>query len=85
MTLVEEPLAAAIGAGLPIQDPIGNFIVDVGGGTSEMFMVAMGGLVAGRAIRVGGFDMDGAIQQHVRKRYGISVGILVSDGGAVLV
>jgi rod shape-determining protein MreB and related proteins len=74
VALVEEPLAAAIGAGLPVHEPIGNLIVDVGGGTSEMAVVSMGGIVTGRAIRVGGFDMDAAIQHHVRKVYGIAVG-----------
>jgi len=74
VALVEEPLAAAIGAGLPVHEPIGNLIVDVGGGTSEMAVVSMGGIVTGKAIRVGGFDMDAAIQQHVRKVYGIAVG-----------
>jgi len=74
VALVEEPLAAAIGAGLPVHEPVGNLIVDVGGGTSEMAVVSMGGIVTGRAIRVGGFDMDAAIQSHVRKVYGIAVG-----------
>jgi len=74
VSLVEHALAAAIGAGLPIQDPVGNFVVDVGGGTTEMFMVAMGGPVIGRALRVGGFDMDEAIQIFLRKRHGLAVG-----------
>ncbi|MDP9342619.1 MAG: rod shape-determining protein [Actinomycetota bacterium] len=74
VALVEEPLAAAIGAGLPVHEPIGNLIVDIGGGTSEMAVISMGGIVTGKAIRVGGFDMDAAIQQHVRKVYGIAVG-----------
>jgi rod shape-determining protein MreB and related proteins len=74
VALVEEPLAAAIGAGLPVHEPIGNLIVDIGGGTSEMAVVSMGGIVTGKAIRVGGFDMDAAIQHHVRKVYGIAVG-----------
>jgi rod shape-determining protein MreB len=79
VTLVDEPLAAAIGAGLPIQDPIGNFVVDVGGGTCEMFMVAMGGLVTGKAIKVGGLDMDVAIQNHLRRHYGLAIGELASE------
>src|SRR6266516_1838283 len=74
VTLVDEPLAAAIGAGLPVHEPIGNLIVDIGGGTSEMAVVSMGGIVTGKAIRVGGFDMDAAIQHHARKVYGIAVG-----------
>jgi len=74
VALVEEPLAAAIGAGLPIHEPVGNLVVDIGGGTSEMAVVSMGGIVTGKAIRVGGFEMDAAIQQHVRRVYGIAVG-----------
>ncbi len=74
VTLVEEPMAAAIGAGLPISEPVGNFVVDVGGGTSEVAMVSMSGLVSRRAVRVGGFDMDAAIQQHVRREYGVAIG-----------
>jgi len=74
VSLVEHALAAAIGAGLPIQDPVGNFVVDVGSGTTEMFMVAMGGPVIGRALRMGGFDMDEAIQLFLRKRHGVAVG-----------
>jgi rod shape-determining protein MreB len=74
VALVEEPLAAAIGAGLPVSEPVGNLIVDIGGGTSEMAVVSMGGIVTGNAIRVGGFEMDAAIQQHIRREYGIAVG-----------
>jgi rod shape-determining protein MreB len=79
VALVDEPLAAAIGAGLPIQDPVGNMIVDVGGGTSEMAMVAMGGLVTRKAIRVGGFDMDAAVQQYLRRRYDVAIGDLAAE------
>jgi rod shape-determining protein MreB len=79
VSLVDEPLAAAIGAGLPIQDPVGNMIVDVGGGTTEMAMVAMGGLVTRKAIRVGGFDMDAAVQQYLRKRYDVAIGDLAAE------
>ncbi len=74
VVLVEEPLAAAIGAGLPIHEPIGNLVVDVGGGTTEMAVVSMGGVVSGGAIKVGGFDFDAAIQEHVRSRYGVAIG-----------
>jgi rod shape-determining protein MreB len=78
-TLVESSLAGAIGAGLPIQDPVGSLIVDVGGGMSEMAMVAMGGIVTSLSIKVGGFDMDAAIQQNVRKRYGVAIGDVVAE------
>ena len=74
VTLVEEPLAAAIGAGLPIHEPIGNLVVDIGGGRSEMAVVSMGGVVSGRSVNLGGFDLDAAIQEHVRERFGVAIG-----------
>jgi rod shape-determining protein MreB and related proteins len=74
VTLVEEPLAAAIGAGLPVHEPVGNLIADIGGGRSEMAVVSMGGVVANRSIRLGGFDLDGAIQQYIRTEYGVAIG-----------
>ncbi|HZA60930.1 MAG TPA: rod shape-determining protein [Actinomycetota bacterium] len=74
VTLIEEPMAAAIGAGLPIHEPIGNLVVDVGGGTSEVAMVSMGGLISKRSVRVGGFDMDAVIQQHLRREYNLAIG-----------
>ncbi len=74
VVLVEEPLAAAIGAGLPIHEPQGNLIVDIGGGTTEMAVVSMGGVVSGWSIRIGGFDLDAAIQDHVRGTYGVMIG-----------
>ncbi len=72
--LIEQPMAAAIGAGLPIHEPVGNMVVDVGGGTAETAVVSVGGIVALRAIRCGGFDIDGAIQSYVRREYGIAIG-----------
>ncbi|MGH2771878.1 MAG: rod shape-determining protein, partial [Actinomycetota bacterium] len=72
--LIEEPVAAAIGAGLPIHEPTGNLIVDLGGGTSEVAVLSMGGLVVNKSIRVGGFDIDEAISRHIRKEYSIVVG-----------
>ena len=74
ITLVEEPLAAAIGIGLPIHEPIGNLVVDIGGGRSEMAVVSMGGVVSGRSVTLGGFDMDAAIQEHIREVYGVAIG-----------
>ena len=73
-TLVDEPLAAAIGAGLPIHEPMGNLIVDIGGGRSEMAVVSMGGVVTGRSAPVGGFDLDAAVQRHIRDEYGVAIG-----------
>jgi rod shape-determining protein MreB len=72
--LIEQPMAAAIGAGLPIGEPLGNMIVDVGGGTTETAVISLGGIVALQAIRVGSFDMDSAIQTFVRREYGIAIG-----------
>ena len=67
-------MAAAIGAGLPIHEPLGNMVVDVGGGTSETAVISLGGVVALQAIRVGSFDIDAAIQTYVRREYGIAIG-----------
>src|SRR2546426_660970 len=65
--LIEEPMAAAIGAGLPIQAPGGSMVVDIGGGTTEVAVVSLGGMVAGRSVRIGGDEMDDAIAQYVRR------------------
>jgi len=72
--LIEQPMAAAIGAGLPIHEPLGNMVVDVGGGTTETAVISLGGIVALQAIRVGSFDIDAAIQTYVRREYGIAIG-----------
>lgn len=74
VVLVEGGLAAAIGAGLPIHEPVGNLVVDIGGGTTEMVVVSMGGVVSGLSVRVGGFDLDAAIQEHIRTEYGLAIG-----------
>lgn len=71
---VEEPLAAAVGANLPVHEPLGNLIVDIGGGRSEMAVVSMGGVVSGRSAAVGGFDLDAAVQEHLRATYGVAIG-----------
>ena len=72
--LIEQPMAAAIGAGLPIHEPLGNMVVDVGGGTSEVAVISLGGIVALEAVRVGSFDIDAALQGYIRREYGIAVG-----------
>jgi len=72
--LIEQPVAAAIGAELPISEPIGNMVVDIGGGTTETALISLGGVVALEAVRVGSFDIDTAIQAHVRREWGIAVG-----------
>jgi rod shape-determining protein MreB and related proteins len=71
---VEEPLAAAVGANLPVHEPLGNLVVDIGGGRSEMAVISMGGVVSGRSARVGGFDLDAAIQDHIRGTYAVAIG-----------
>jgi rod shape-determining protein MreB len=72
--LIEQPMAAAIGAGLPIHEPLGNMVVDVGGGTTETAVISLGGTVSLQAIRVGSFDIDAAIQTYVRRDFGIAIG-----------
>jgi rod shape-determining protein MreB len=72
--LVEEPMAAAIGAGLPVHEPTGHLVVDIGGGTTEVACISLGGIVAAKAIRVAGFDMDAAIAAHLRREYAIVIG-----------
>jgi rod shape-determining protein MreB and related proteins len=72
--LMEEPMAAALGAGLPVQEPSGSLIVDVGGGTTEVACISLGGIVASKALRVAGFDLDAAIVQHLRREYAITIG-----------
>lgn len=72
--LVEEPKAAAIGAGLPIQDPRGNMVVDIGGGTTEIGVISLGGLVRSKSIRVGGDKFDQAIVDYVKKKFNLLIG-----------
>jgi rod shape-determining protein MreB len=72
--LVEEPMAAAIGAGLPITDPTGNMIVDIGGGTTEVAVISLAGVVFSRSVRVGGDKMDEAIVQYIKRKYNLLVG-----------
>ncbi|MFS8572769.1 MAG: rod shape-determining protein, partial [Clostridia bacterium] len=71
---IEEPMAAAIGAGLPVHEPTGNMIVDIGGGTTEVAVISLGGIVTHRSIRIGGDEMDEAIVQHVRRTYNLLIG-----------
>jgi len=72
--LIEEPMAAAIGAGLPVSEPTGNMIVDIGGGTTEVAVISLGGIVVSQSIRVGGDEMDDAIMGHVKKEYKLLIG-----------
>ncbi len=88
--LIKEPIAAAIGAGIPIGDSAGHMIVDIGGGTTEAAVISLGGIVASHSGRVGGTRFDAAIIDHIRKRYGLVIGehtaehIKVTIGSAVL-
>jgi rod shape-determining protein MreB len=72
--LIEQPMAAAIGAGLPITEPSGNMIVDIGGGTSDVAVISLGGIVYSRSVRVAGDKMDEAIIQHIKRRYNLLIG-----------
>jgi rod shape-determining protein MreB len=72
--LIEEPIAAAIGAGLAIAEPVGRMVVDVGGGTSEMAIISLGSIVVSRSIRVGGYEMDEAIAAHLRNEHHLAIG-----------
>ncbi len=72
--IIEEPMAAAIGAGLPVQDPTGNMIVDIGGGTTEVAVISLGGIVSSQSVRVGGDELDESIVQFIKKEYSLAVG-----------
>ena len=72
--LVEEPMAAAIGAGIEVDEPVGSMIVDIGGGTSEIAIISLGGVVVGRSLKVAGDEMDRDIINYVRTRYGLALG-----------
>jgi rod shape-determining protein MreB len=72
--LIEEPMAAAIGAGLPISEPTGNMIVDIGGGTTEVAVISLAGVVFSKSVRVGGDKMDEAIGQYIKRKYNLLVG-----------
>jgi rod shape-determining protein MreB len=77
--LIEEPIAAAIGAGLAIEEPIGRMVVDVGGGTSEMAVISLGGIVVSRSVRVGGYEVDEAITQYLRNSHQLAIGSLTAE------
>lgn len=72
--IIEEPVAAAIGADLPVEEPIANVVVDIGGGTSEVGIISLGGVVSGNSVRTGGDHMDEAIIHHIRKEYNVLIG-----------
>lgn len=72
--LIEEPMAAAIGAGLPVQEPTGSMIVDIGGGTTEVAIISLGGIVTSKSIRVGGDELDESIVNFIKKEYSLMIG-----------
>jgi len=72
--LIEQPMAAAIGAGLPVSEPVGSVVVDIGGGTTEVAVIALGGIVTARSLRIAGDEMDEAIIQYARKAYNLLIG-----------
>ncbi|MCT4618576.1 MAG: rod shape-determining protein [Marinisporobacter sp.] len=72
--LIEEPMAAAIGAGLPVEEPTGSMVVDIGGGTTEIAVISLGGIVTSRSVRVGGDEFDESIVQYIKKEYSLMIG-----------
>lgn len=87
--IIKEPIAAAIGANIPIGSPSGHMIIDIGGGTSEIAVISLGGIVVNTSVRIGGNKFDYAIQEYVRKKYGLAIGertaedIKITVGGAL--
>jgi len=72
--LIEEPMAAAVGAGLPVEEPTGNMVVDIGGGTSEVAVISLGGVVASQSIRTAGDEFDAYIISYIRREFGLAIG-----------
>ena len=77
--IIEEPMAAAIGAGLPVHEPSGNMIVDIGGGTTEVAVISLGGIVVAQSVRVAGDELDEAIVAYVRTAFGLDIGINTAE------
>ncbi len=77
--LIEEPMAAAIGAGLPIQEPSGNMVVDIGGGTTEVAVISLSGIVYANSVRVGGDEMDDNIVNYIKRQYNLLIGTATSE------
>jgi rod shape-determining protein MreB and related proteins len=77
--LIEEPIAAAIGAGLPIEEPVGHMVVDVGGGTSEVAVISLGGIVESESVRTGGYEMDEAIAAYIRRVHRMAIGAQTAE------
>ena len=79
VVLVEEPMAAAVGVGLPVVEPAGNMIVDIGGGTTEVAVISLSGIVGAKSVRVGGDELDAAITQHLKRVYNLMIGELTAE------
>src|SRR5256886_3114673 len=77
--IIEEPMAAAIGAGLPVHEPTGNMVVDIGGGTTEVAVISLGGIVTSQSVRIGGDELDEAIIQFIKKEYSLALGERTSE------
>ncbi|HZA39414.1 MAG TPA: rod shape-determining protein [Actinomycetota bacterium] len=77
--IIEEPMAAAIGAGLPVHEPTGNMVVDIGGGTTEVAVVSLGGIVTSQSIRIGGDELDESIVNYIKKEYSLMLGERTSE------
>jgi len=77
--LIEEPMAAAIGAGLPVEEPVGSMVIDIGGGTTEVAVISLGGIVVSKSVRCAGDAMDEAIIQHMKRKYNLLIGERTSE------
>ena len=77
--IIEEPMAAAIGAGLPVHEPTGNMVVDIGGGTTEVAVVSLGGIVTSQSVRIGGDELDESIVSYIKKEYSLALGERTSE------
>jgi rod shape-determining protein MreB len=77
--IIEEPMAAAIGAGLPVHEPTGNMVVDIGGGTTEVAVISLGGIVVSQSVRIGGDELDDAVISHIKKEYSLALGERTSE------
>lgn len=77
--LVEEPMAAAIGAGLPVDEPVGNMIIDIGGGTTEIAIISLGGIVESDSLRIAGDDMDVNIKEYIKLKYKMDIGLVTAE------
>lgn len=77
--IIKEPICAAIGADIPIGSASGHMIIDIGGGTAEIAVLSLGGIVTSKSVRIGGNKLDGAIQEHIRRKYGLAIGERTSE------